>query len=184
MNVPVIETPRLILREWLPEDTEPFIAMNQDKDVMEFFPNLLTVSETLAMIERIKQHFSTYGFGLYAIEDKTDKQFIGFTGLSTITFQSYFTPCIEVGWRLKKNAWGKGFATEAAQACLTQGFEALQLDKIVSFTATINHRSEKVMQRIGMTLTGQFDHPRVPATSILCRHVLYEITAQEFQYRP
>jgi len=94
------------------------------------------------------------------------------------TFGSFFTPCVEIGWRIKKEDWGNGYATEAAKACLNYGFKILQFDKVYSFTSTINLRSEKVMQEIGMVKAGEFDHPDIPPDNPLCRHMLYKIEGQ------
>jgi ribosomal-protein-alanine N-acetyltransferase len=176
----IIITPRLQLRQWLPSDIPPFTTINKDATVMQYFPNTLTDEETLQMITRINTHFEEHGYGPYAVENKLTKEFLGYTGFAIPTFESYFTPCIEIGWRFKKEAWGQGFATEAAIACLRYGFETLGFDKVFSFTAVINTKSEKVMQRIGMTLVGYFDHPKIEKGSVLCRHVLYRITKEEF----
>lgn len=170
-----IETKRLGLRNWKEKDIEPFINMNGDKDVMKYFPKTLSRAETIEAVNRINQHFEEHGFGLFAIEEKATREFIGFTGFSIPTFNSFFTPCVEIGWRLKKEVWKKGFATEAAKACLNYGFEALNFDKIVSFTSVLNTDSEKVMQRIGMSQLGFFDHPKIENGHLLCKHVLYEI---------
>ena len=167
MNTYLITTPRLLLRQWQPSDVAPY-------------PKLLTEEETEAMVERIKTHFDKYGFGLFAVEHKGTKEFIGYTGFMVPAFESFFTPCIEIGWRYKKEVWGQGFATEAAIACLHYGFETLGFEKVFSFTAVINISSEKVMKRIGMAHIGYFDHPKVEKSSVLCRHVLYQITKEEF----
>jgi len=109
-----VETPRLILRQWKETDYRPFVQLNRDKDVMEFFPALKTREETLNQIEKFNDHIVKMGFGFFAVERKDNREFIGFTGLSHSGFQSYFTPCVEIGWRLSKANWGHGFATEAA----------------------------------------------------------------------
>jgi len=170
-----IETPRLILRRLCEADYEHLIRLNQDKDVMEFFPSILTEAQTLTQIERINNHFSEYGYGLFAVERNDNGDFIGFTGLTHPTFESSFTPCVEIGWRLSKANWGMGFATEAAKACLEHGFKVIGLKEIYSFTAVLNTRSEQVMKKIGMIKQGEFDHPRMEDGHILRRHVLYKI---------
>ncbi len=175
MNSHTLSTLRLNLRKWIDSDTQPFIEMNKDAEVMKYFPSTLTEAETLKMIERINLGFEKNGFGLFAVENKLTKEFIGFTGFAIPTFEAFFTPCVEIGWRLKKEFWGQGFATEAAAACLQYGFADLGFDKIVSFTSVLNTNSEKVMKRIGMKYVADFDHPKLGKDSILCRHVLYEI---------
>ena len=171
----IITTERLGLRKWSDDDFLPFAKMNKDKAVMEYFPSVLTDEETTAMISRIKAHFDKHGFGLFALEKLSTKEFIGYTGFMVPSFESFFTPCIEIGWRLRKEDWGKSYATEAAKACLYYGFETLRFNKIYSFTSTINLRSERVMQAIGMIKEGECDHLKIALDHQLCRHVLYSI---------
>lgn len=175
MSACIIETNRLCLRSWLPTDIPLFIAMNKDLDVMQFFPKTLTDAESISFLERINLSFSKNGFGLFAVEEKITKEFLGFTGFSIPTFKMFFTPCVEIGWRFKKESWGKGFATEAALACLEYGVQKLGFNRIVSFTSTINKRSELVMQRIGMSYISAFNHPGIDRSHPLCEHVLYEL---------
>ena len=151
--------------------------MNADPYVMKYFPYLMTKEQTMVMIERIKTHFEKNGFGLYAVDELATGQFIGFIGFSTATFESDFTPCTEIGWRLRKEAWNKGFATEGALACLEYGVPKFGLKDIYSFTAVLNKPSERVMQKIGMTKIGEFAHPRVSESSPLRPHVLYKISS-------
>jgi len=172
----ILSTERLILRTWTDADTRPFIEMGMDAEVMKYFPKLLSPEETIDMIERINRGFAENGFGLMAVEEKTSRQFIGFTGFSIPKFESFFTPCVEIGWRFKKDAWGQGFATEAAAASINYGFSVLGFEKIVSFTAAINLPSEKVMKRIGMNYVSDFNHPKIEQDNPLCRHVLYAIS--------
>ncbi|MBS1608454.1 MAG: GNAT family N-acetyltransferase [Bacteroidetes bacterium] len=180
----IISTKRLGLRKWKDEDIQPFTLLNADTEVMQYFPSTLSKDQTLNMIRRIKKDFAKNGFGLYAVEIKESLEFIGFTGFSIPAFEAFFTPCIEIGWRFKKEVWGNGFATEAAIACLQFGFKQLEFDKIVSFTAAVNNKSENVMKRIGMQNTGEFDHPGIDKSSSLCRHVLYEIKRAGFLREP
>jgi ribosomal-protein-alanine N-acetyltransferase len=171
-----IETQRLVLRDWLPSDYGPYIALNADKEVMEFFPSVKTAGETMEQISRLSSQIKKQGYGFFAVERKDNGAFIGFTGLEHPGFQAEFTPCVEIGWRLSKENWGFGFATEAATACLQFGFNNLALDEIYSFTSVHNARSEKVMQRIGMTKEGYFDHPALEDGHLLKKHVLYKLT--------
>lgn len=169
-----IETPRLILRQWKEADYDPFVQLNMDKDVMEFFPSVSTKEESVAQIVRATDHINEYGFGFFAVERKDNNHFIGFTGLNHPRFESYFTPCVEIGWRLSKDNWNSGFATEAAKACLQFGFDTLKLSEIYSFTAVNNIRSENVMKKIRMIKEGYFEHPSVEDGHILKKHVLYK----------
>lgn len=168
-------TPRLILRRWVPADLEPFAAMNADPRVMEFFQKCATRDESDALAGRIQTHFDEKGYGLWAVEVPGVASFIGFIGLATPPFEAHFTPCVEIGWRLAAEFWGRGYAPEGAAACLRFAFEELRLPEVLSMTAVINHKSIRVMEKIGMTTTpvDDFDHPLVPAGHRLRRHVLY-----------
>jgi RimJ/RimL family protein N-acetyltransferase len=169
----IIETARLGLREWKDSDTPIFIEMNMDKNVMEFFPSPVPKEETLAIIERIKKFIAENNFGLWAAERKDTSEFIGFVGLSIPRFQTDFTPCVEIGWRLAHDHWGYGYATEAAAACLDYGFNNLKLDEIVSFTSVLNAKSMNVMKKIGMKYVKNFEHPSIEDGNRLKTHVLY-----------
>jgi ribosomal-protein-alanine N-acetyltransferase len=169
----VIETGRLLLRRWRDSDRESFAALNADPLVMEHFPATLSRAESDALVDRIEAGFERNGFGLWAVE--ASRTFIGFTGLSVPGFTARFTPCVEVGWRLTRAAWGHGYATEAARAVLEHGFGKLGLAEIVSFTVVDNVRSRAVMRRIGMSHdpADDFGHPSLPEGSPLRPHVLY-----------
>jgi ribosomal-protein-alanine N-acetyltransferase len=177
MAVPRLETERLLLREWRDADRAPFAAMNADPRVMEHFPSRLTRPESDAFIRRMRERWAVEGFGLWAVERQADGRFLGFTGLAAPTFKAHFTPCVEVGWRFAVEAWGHGYATEAARAALRFGFEDLDLAEIVSFTVPANTRSRAVMERLGMTRdpADDFDHPRLPEGHPLRHHVLYRL---------
>jgi RimJ/RimL family protein N-acetyltransferase len=153
--------------------------MNADTRVMEYFPSVLTTEESNATADRIEAHFERHGFGLFAAELRTTGRFIGFIGFSAPSFEAHFTPCVEIGWRLDFGYWGKGLATEGARAALRYGFEALRLHEIISFTAMMNLRSRRVMERIGMSrdAADDFDHPLLPREHPLRRHVLYRVSA-------
>ena len=153
-----IETERLLLREWTPNDLPTFIKMNQDPEVMEFFPKILDSKESIDFYQRICKEFDKVKYGLFAVERKSDHKFIGYTGLHKADFPANFTPCIEIGWRLIKDVWNQGYATEAAKACLQYGFINLNIKEIYSFTAAINKRSERVMQKIGLQKIGEFEY--------------------------
>ncbi len=167
-----------MLRRWREDDKEPFAALNADPVVMEHFPATLSREDSDALAERIEAGFDEHGFGLWAVE--ADGEFIGFTGLSVPRFTAPFTPCVEIGWRLARSAWGRGYATEAARASLEDGFGRAGLTEVVSFTAVQNVRSQAVMRRLGMTHdpADDFDHPALPAGHPLRRHVLYRIRRQ------
>jgi RimJ/RimL family protein N-acetyltransferase len=172
-----LETERLILRRWRDADREPFARMNRDAAVMEFFPGPLSPAESDQMVERIETHFDQHGFGLWAAELRETGEFVGFIGLATPRFVAAFTPCVEIGWRLAPEFWGRGLATEGARAVVRYAFEVLALPALVSFTVPSNVRSRRVMERLGLTRDAQedFDHPLLAAGHPLRRHVLYRL---------
>jgi RimJ/RimL family protein N-acetyltransferase len=178
MPVPELRTDRLLLRGFRDGDRAPFAAMNADPRVMQYFPATLTRQESDATAERIRANFDARGFGLWAVELPGRAEFIGFAGLMPPNFEAHFTPCIEVGWRLAPDHWGKGLATEAARAAVRFGFELLSLREIVSFTVPDNVRSRRVMEKLGMQHdpADDFEHPRLPNGHPLRRHVLYRLS--------
>lgn len=173
-------TPRLVLRLWRDEDLAPFAALNADAAVMEHLPGVLSREESDAMVARLRHGFDERGFGLWAVE-APGEGLIGFAGLSVPRFVAPFMPAVEVGWRLARAAWGKGYATEAARAALNDGFQRVGLREIVSFTVPANTRSRRVMERLGMTHAeaDDFDHPVFPEGHRLRRHVLYRVRGRD-----
>jgi RimJ/RimL family protein N-acetyltransferase len=153
--------------------------MNTDPRVMEFMPGLLSPQASDDLITRIEQHFNHHGFGAYAAELIEGKIFIGFIGLNIPSFDAYFMPAVEIGWRLAAEYWGRGLATEGARAVICHAFETLKLPSLVSFTVPQNLRSRRVMEKLGMTheSNDDFEHPNLPEGNPLCRHVLYRLAA-------
>ncbi len=178
---PSLITQRLHLRPWQAEDMDHFARLNADPEVMRFFPRCLSRAESEALVDRIQNHFQTYGYGFWAVTLRSTGVFIGMIGLKHPAFAAPFLPNVEVGWRLLSAYWGKGYATEGAEASIKYGLTTLQLPEIVSFTARGNHRSIAVMERLGMTRNpaDDFDHPRLPQNHPLQRHVLYRITPSD-----
>jgi RimJ/RimL family protein N-acetyltransferase len=182
MQIHEIQTPRLLLRSWKDSDHAPFIAMGLDERVMEYFPSLQSEEQTRGFIKIMTEGIAERGWGLWAVEERSSSQFIGFIGLKPVMeefpVQSFESPTVEIGWRLRPEWWNQGFATEGALASLTFGFEMLKLKEIVSFTSLLNAPSIRVMQKIGMhrDIADDFDHPRVPEGHKLRRHLLYRIT--------
>jgi RimJ/RimL family protein N-acetyltransferase len=175
---PELRTERLLLRRWRESYREPFAALNADPLVMRHFPAPLSREESDAFVERIEAEFRERGFGLWAIEVRTSGDFAGMVGLHVPGFEAHFTPAIEVGWRLDQRHWGRGYATEAAFAAVSFGFEQPALDEIVSFTVPANLPSRRVMEKLGMTRdpAEDFDHPRLPEGHAERRHVLYRLS--------
>jgi RimJ/RimL family protein N-acetyltransferase len=179
VSTPILRTERLLLREWRPEDREPFAALNADPRVMEFMPAALPRAQSDALARRSEAHFAARGYGPWAVEVPGVAPFIGFVGLVVPAFEAHFTPAIEVGWRLAAEHWGRGYATEAAVASARHAFETAGAEELVSFTTPENVRSRAVMERLGMThdAADDFDHPRLAAGHLLRRHVLYRLAA-------
>lgn len=169
-----LTTPRLALRAWREEDLPIFTAMNADGRVMEFFPAPLTAEESAALFDRGRRELSTEGFGPYAVERLSDGELLGFTGLHRVKFSGELEGAVEIAWRLRYEAWGHGYAPEAARACIAHAARR-GIPEIVAFTTVGNLRSQRVMQKIGMQHAGEFDHPALPAGHPLRRHVLYRI---------
>jgi RimJ/RimL family protein N-acetyltransferase len=197
-NVPALRTTRLILREWHDTDLAPFAALNADPAVMEHFPGTLSRAESDAAAARIRAEMTERGFGLWAVEVPGVAPFVGFTGLSVPRFEAHFTgkrsaqrgpsrsgvirDCVEVGWRIAREHWGRGYAPEAAHAAVAFGFERLGLPELVSFTAAGNSRSRRVMEKLGMThdAAEDFEHPALAPGHPLRWHVLYRIRSEAF----
>lgn len=173
-----LDTPRLLLRRWRNEDLGPFAAMNADPEVMEHFPEVLTRAQSDALVKRVEAGFEAHGYGLWALEVKATGEFVGFAGLAVPEFEAHFTPAVEVGWRLARPAWGKGYATEAGRTALEFGFERAGLVEIVSFATAANLRSRTVMERLGMNCdpADDFEHPSLPPGHPQRPHVLYRAT--------
>ena len=181
-----LRTKRLILREWRAADREPFARVNADSRVMEFLTGTLSREESDRLLtERIEAHFREHRFGLCAAEYAENRELIGFIGLAVPAFETAFTPCVEIGWRLAAEYWGRGLATEGAREIVRYGFEELGLPELVSFTAVGNARSRRVMERIGMVRdpAEDFDHPKLAAGDALRRHVLYRLRRAKWEAR-
>ncbi|MGO1500785.1 MAG: GNAT family N-acetyltransferase [Marinobacter sp.] len=169
------ETERLRLRQWQESDFASFAALNADPQVMEFFPEPLSCQASNEMAEKLRSLIKQRGWGFWAVEVKGAEPFIGFCGLHVPTAALPFSPCVEIGWRLSLAHWGKGYASEAARGALHVAFQQLGLSEIVSFTTVNNQRSRRVMERIGMKYSGEFEHPSLPGDSLLRPHVLYRL---------
>ncbi|OXL27070.1 GNAT family N-acetyltransferase [Psychrobacter sp. DAB_AL32B] len=180
-----IETERLYLRQWQPSDFAIFAEMNADPEVMKYFPNLLSATVSDIIATKCQQLIKDNGWGFWALslKDCSEKSdaFIGFVGLNQTHADMSFAPCVEIAWRLRKEFWGRGYATEAARASLDFAFAELALDEVVAFTAVINQRSQLIMECIGMTDTqDNFYHPALNPDHPLAEHVLYKITQQQW----
>ncbi len=167
---------RLGFRTWVDDDVLFMTDINQDVEVMKYFPCLQSEQETYGFIVRMNLQFVEKGFCYFAVDQLVEKTFIGFIGLSLQTFESDFTPCVDIGWRLKRSVWNMGYATEGAERCIQFAFADLMLDKIYAMCPVFNLPSENVMRKIGMIKVKTFVHPKIPVDSALKECVLYEIS--------
>ncbi|UES42346.1 GNAT family N-acetyltransferase [Roseibium aggregatum] len=184
----LLETDRLLLRPWKDEDLDPFAKLCADPEVMRFFPEVLTREKSDLLVARCREKTLKDGFSMAPIEIKETGEFLGFVGLNVPSYAAPlpFEPCVEIGWRLKRTAWGKGYAGEAAREWLRFGFETIGLEEIVAFTIPDNLPSQRVMEKIGMTrdLEGDFLHPSLPADHPIAKHVLYRLTKYDWMSGP
>jgi RimJ/RimL family protein N-acetyltransferase len=177
VRIDTIRTDRLLMRRWVDSDREPFAALNADSETMHFFPATLDRAASNAFVDRIESRFEQQGYGLWALEVIDTGEFIGFTGLSPMPNDVPGAGGTEVGWRLARHAWHRGYATEAATAVLDVAFRGVGMKEIWSVTAVLNEPSQAVMRRLGLNDVARFDHPRIPAGHPLRPHVTYHLTS-------
>jgi RimJ/RimL family protein N-acetyltransferase len=171
-----METERLTMRRWRDADRAPFAELNGDPETLVFFPSTLTRAESDAFVDRMEARLAAHGYGLWALEVKQTGEFIGFTGLAPMQDDVPGAGGTEIGWRLARSAWHRGYATEAALAAREVAFAGAGLPELWSMTAVLNTPSQAVMRRIGMTEAARFPHPRVPAGP-LKPHVIYHLAS-------
>jgi ribosomal-protein-alanine N-acetyltransferase len=177
-----LETERLLLRQWRNEDLPNMASINADPEVMKYFPKLLSRQESNSAVDKFKSLISNNGWGFWAVESTRDRTFIGLVGLHKPAYALPFGPCVEIGWRLARDCWGQGYATEAGTACLDFAFGELELHEVFAFTSVTNMKSRAVMERLDMeNLKANFDHPTVPLNSPLREHVVYKIDSRKWR---
>lgn len=181
----VVETDRLKLREWREADKPLLASIHADPEVMQFLGGAKTASESNDVVEQL-MHLSAIGEPTFwAAERIEDGALLGAVGLHCIGAEFPFGPALEAGWRLGRDHWGKGYATEAARAVLDYAFENLDAPRVYAFTALANKGSEKVMQRLGLERVqgGEFPHPDLLPTDPSSRHLLYVVERTMWQSR-
>ncbi len=166
---------RLGFRKWKESDLDDFFEVTGDPEVMEFFPKILTREQTAGFIKHLIKRHDEWGYVYFAVEILDTGELIGFIGLADQTYEADFNPSTDIGWRLKKSAWGNGYATEGAKRCLEFGFEDVGLKRIIAVCSIGNVNSENVMKKIGMEKKGYFMHPGLKDYPDLEECVLYEI---------
>ena len=171
----IFTSERLGFRNWVKGDYDKMIRISSDPDVMEHFPATATPEQTIAFIEKMKQLFEEKNYCYFATEEIESGDFVGFIGLAHKKFKADFTPCVDIGWRLAKKYWGKGYATEGAKRCLSYGFKEMNIDNIKSTAPLVNRKSIRVMEKIGMRKQMEFKHPLLLEYKRLVNCVCYEI---------
>lgn len=175
-----LETPRLLLRAWRDADVDAWAALNADARVMEFFPSAYGRARSERSAASMRADFERDGYGWWAVELKGGLPFAGVVALQAVPSDMPFAPATEVGWRFAFDAWGRGYATEAAAAALAFAFDRLPCDEVVAFTAACNVRSRHVMDKLGMrrNTADDFQHPSLPPGHRLRDHVLYRLRGE------
>ncbi len=181
--VPRLRTERLLLREWRPADRAPFAALNADPEVAQFLATPLDRAASDALIARIEERWREDGFAQFAVERLEDGAFLGFIGVAKLPWAP--DPVPEIGWRLAREAWGRGYATEGAREAMRFAFEDLLVPELVSYTTVANERSQRVMAKLGMERVNpaapyDFLHPRIPEGHPLRPHVTYRRTREDW----
>ncbi len=193
-----LETDRLLLRGWHEEDLGTWIEMNADEDVRHYFPGVLSAEQSVEAALSYQEHLVEQGFGLWAVQTTTaiahvdaeqrpsllpPGSFIGFIGLQKMnagvpTLENGAEIVYELGWRLAKEAWNQGLATEGAKAARDYAFGIERLPIVGSYTTAENTPSRRVMEKVGMRLSSEFIHPALPDGYKDC--VLYSMTARDW----
>lgn len=171
----IIKTNRLGLRNWHTKDIAPAKLMTSNEKVMEFFPSTWTSKQTEDFIQKMRKHYRKHEFCYFAVDELETGKFIGFIGLMHQTYSTQFSPFVDIGWRLIPDAWGKGYATEGAKACLNFAFTTLNLQEIYAIAPELNIKSQRVMQKLGMTFHTDFEHPKLDQNSPFRKCVAYKI---------
>ncbi len=174
MNNFLFKTERLGIRNWKTSDIPVFVEMGKDKEVMKFFPWLMTDEQSQKFIERMKNQFDKKGYAYIPIINLENNEFLGMVGLMDQNYNNHLADFVDIGWRLKRSAWGKGYATEAAKAWLDFGFKEKEIETIYSVAPLLNLGSEKVMQKIGLEKIDEMVHPKIPEGNPLRQCCLYK----------
>ena len=170
----IFTSERLGFRKWKLTDIDDMHQINSDEKVMEFFPAFPTKEQTADFVKRMISQFENKGYCYFAVDKLDDSRFIGFIGLSDQTYNADFTPCVDIGWRIKSSEWNNGYATEGALKCLDYALNELKLEKIYSVAPKVNIKSEYIMTKIGLKKQYEFEHPLLANDERLRTCVLYK----------
>jgi RimJ/RimL family protein N-acetyltransferase len=179
-NKYLFKSKRLGFRNWMDNDLTEFAKLNADLDIMEYFPKPLNRKETRELIHQFQEHYEKFGFNYFATEILKTGEWIGFIGLKYQDYKTEFSPAVDIGWRLKKSAWGNGYATEGARKCLEFTFKDLNLKRVISTCTENNSMSENVMKKIGMIKRGTFTHPKLKEYPEYEKCIWYEISKSKW----
>ena len=171
----IFTSERLGFRNFEESDLDEMLELNQDPQVMLFFPSVQDKITTKSFIERMQLEYSEYKYCYFAVELKTSSEFLGFIGISNQDYGDELGKFVDVGWRVKQSAWGNGYATEGAKQCLLYAKEELKLPKVYAVAPEINVNSIAVMEKIGMKKVREFEHPKLIDFPDIKDCVLYEI---------
>ena len=173
----LLETERLLMREWRAEDFAAFHAMNNDPEVRRYYPGLQSLEKSHDFMVRAQQRDARDGFFFQPVFGKRTGAFVGDVGIAKIDFEAPFTGGTEIGWMLEQKYWGRGYAVEMATAVLDHAFNALGIREVLAFTVPTNQKSRQVMEKLGMQHDpgGTFDNPMIPEGHAYRPHVLYRI---------
>lgn len=175
----IFTSERLGFRNWDDKALETMITISGDKDVMEFFPAPATAKQTAVFVENMTKLCKEKGYCYFAVELLENGVCIGFIGLNDISYTRPFKASVDIGWRLGKSFWRKGYASEGAKACLNYGLNTLGIQEIVATAPVVNKRSISVMENLGMKRMGEFQHPRLADFPHLSLCVHYWISKKE-----
>ncbi len=177
----VLETERLLLRQWQKRDLKPFAELTADPLVMQHFPSVLTRYESDELVKKLQNHISEHGWGFWAVELKSIGECIGLVGIIHQSGDMPHSPFVEIGWRLSSKHWRKGYTLEAAKATLNFAFQSVAVESVYAITTLDNLPSIGVMEKLGMINQEQdFNHPALPINHPLSRHCLYKIERSQF----
>lgn len=168
-----METDRLILRELKTDDIEGLHVVLSDAESMQHYPKPFDLDRTKNWISRNIENYATYGFGLWAVILKEGDQFIGDCGITMQNINGSMEP--EIGYHINKRYVNKGYATEAARACMKYAFEILEFDKVYSYMKYTNIPSQRVAEKNGMKHVMDYEDDINIITKV------YSITIEEYK---